>query len=419
MTAEYIDNMLQMDNPPIFNNSFKKTDYYRIPPIEGIANVNTNGNINFLCNNKSMLLALFDSLLKVRIKISNVSDKLTIEHNAILRMFSSAKLMFGRNELESMTSSLGEASTMVNLISNPESFKRTYGQLSCHIPDVAAKADKDNKSFVLRANLFNKDEPTLFIPLRLIFGFCDYRKVLHQIDNILLTLNRKTDAEIIKDIFWGELSKDPADATKTVNPKISFTEFEWWIPNMTPNLSAETFFNKRLNSNKNIEMTFMKRHSASTKFSSSKYQWTVAGISKQIRYMFFGFKTEDPDITKNNSLFTLKNILTIQVRVNGSLYPIQKMTMDVSKGDVSEPYLSYIEACNWFGNEAQLSLIEYRDYYPIICINTSSQSELLKSGNECSVEVEKSNSDPVTIFCLLLEDNRISFNLGNGVVSLL
>jgi hypothetical protein len=133
--------------------------------------------------------------------------------------------------------------------------------------------------------------------------------------------------------------------------------------------------------------------------------------------MFFGFKTEDPDITKNNSLFTLKNILTIQVRVNGALYPIQKMTMDLSKGDVSEPYLAYIEACNWFGNEAQLSLIEFRDYYPIICINTSSQSELLKSGNECSVEVEKSNSDLVTIFCLLLEDNRISFNLGNGVVS--
>jgi len=95
----------------------------------------------------------------------------------------------------------------------------------------------------------------------------------------------------------------------------------------------------------------------------------------------------------------------------------KKITMDLSKGDVSEPYLAYIEACNWFGNEAQLSLIEFRDFYPVICINTSSQSELLKSGNECSVEVEKSNSDPVTIFCLLLEDNRISFNLGNGVVS--
>ena len=127
---------------------------------------------------------------------------------------------------------------------------------------------------------------------------------------------------------------------------------------MTPNLSAETFFEKRLNSNKNIEMTFMKRHSASTKFSSSKYQWTVAGVSNQIRYMFFGFKTEDPDITKNNSLFTLKNILSIQVRVNGALYPIQKMTMDLSKGDLGEPYLAYIEACKWFGgNEAQMGLI--------------------------------------------------------------
>ena len=104
--------------------------------------------------------------------------------------------------------------------------------------------------------------------------------------------------------------------------------------------------------------------------------------------MFFGIKTVDPDITKNNSLFTLKNILSIQVRVNGALYPIQKMTMDLSKGDVSEPYLAYIEACNWFGNEAQLSLIEFRDYYPVVCINTSSQSELLKSGNECSVEVQ-------------------------------
>jgi hypothetical protein len=207
--TEYFDPMLQLDNPPIFNNSFKKIDYYRIQPVDGIANVNTNGNINLLCNNKSMLLALFDSLLKVRIKLSNVSDKLTIEHNAILRMFSSVKLMFGRNEIETMTSSFGEATTIINLISNPEPFKRTYGQLSCHIPDVGEKPDKDNKSFVLRANLFNKDEPTLFIPLRLIFGYCDYKKVLYQIDNILLTLNRKTDAEIIKEVFWGELTKDP------------------------------------------------------------------------------------------------------------------------------------------------------------------------------------------------------------------
>jgi hypothetical protein len=164
-------------------------------------------------------------------------------------------------------------------------------------------------------------------------------------------------------------------------------------------------------------MTFMKRHSASITINSSKYQWTIAGISNQIRYIFFGFKSDAPDVTVNNSLFTLKNILSIQVRVNGVLYPNQKMTMDLSKGDVSEPYLAYIEACNWFGDEPQLSLIEFRDYYPIICINTSSQPELLKSGNECSVEVEKSNSDPVTIYSLQLEDNRISFNLENGVVS--
>ena len=47
-----IDERLQLDSYPKIDNSYKKVDYYRIPPIGGIDNVNRPGNIVFRCNAK-------------------------------------------------------------------------------------------------------------------------------------------------------------------------------------------------------------------------------------------------------------------------------------------------------------------------------------------------------------------------------
>src|ERR1700710_1995326 len=124
-----IDSRLILDDVLKFNNSFRKEDHYRIPPINGIDNVNRPGDINFRCSNKHMLLALFDSLLFVKLRLTGTGDTMTLEHNCITRMFNSMKLMFGSNEIENLSSVVGESITMINSVVTPETFRRTYGHL--------------------------------------------------------------------------------------------------------------------------------------------------------------------------------------------------------------------------------------------------------------------------------------------------
>ena len=161
----------------------------------------------------------------------------------------------------------------------------------------------------------------------------------------------------------------------------------------------------------------MRRHSSSVRFSSSKYQWTITGISKQVRYVFLAFKSEANDSTKNNALFTAKNIRSLQIRINGQLYPIQPMRLNTDESDIAEPYLAYIEACNDFGIECQLKVHEFRDLFPVFCFNTSSQSELMQAGNEAVAIIEKNGSDSMEVFAVCLEDSHVIYNISNGVVS--
>jgi hypothetical protein len=414
-----LDYRLQLDHNPSFNNSFKQIDYYRIPPTNGIDNVNRSGDISFRCNNKQMLLSLFESLIKVKLKLTGQGDTMSLEHNFFPRMLNSIRLMFGKNEIEALTTAPGEAATMINFVVANETFRRTYGHIAGWMPDSDKMADDaKNTGYVIRKNLYKKDAPTIFFPLRLIFGFIDYKKVLYLIDNITLTLNRKADADIVKEIFFGTAKiKNSATPAVEIDPAIEFTELEWWIPNLTPNLEVEKIFKERLNKDKNIEMTYMKRHSTSVTFSATKYQWTIAGIAKQVRYIFLAFKSKVALITNNNSLFTAKKIRSIQIRINGQLYPETPMRFNVEQGDIAEPYLAYIEACAYFNTEPQLTATEWGDLYPIICINTSSQNEILKDGNEAFVIIEKDGNDQYEIFALCLEDTKINYNLANGVVT--
>jgi hypothetical protein len=414
-----IDDSLVLEKFPGFNNTFKKEDYHRVPPTNGIDNVNRPGNIVFRCNNKHMLLALFNSLIKVKLILTGIGVTMTLEHNAVLRMFEAFKLMFGSNTIEHLPSVAGDATTAINFVTTSDTFRRTYGALSGWIPCNHKDADDaKNKGFVARKNFYNKDKPTLFIPLSLIFGFTDYKKVLHLIDNISLTLSRKSDAAIVDDIFFGTAKmKNTATPPVDVNPTISFEDIEWWIPNLTPNLEAETFFEKHLKENKEIDMSFMKRHTDSVKFSSTKYAWTITGITKQVRHIFIWFKLEAPNLSKNNSLFWAAKIRSLQIRINGQLYPIQPMKFNFEQGDVAEPYLAYIESCYAFNYEPQLNIVEFRDLYPVFCFNTSAQNEILKNGNEAFVLIEKEGNDLVEIFTCCLEDCHLSYNLNNDVVS--
>jgi hypothetical protein len=362
-----------------------------------------------------LIAELRDSLLYKQIEIKNVIDEISLENDFVPAMYSSAKVSAGTEDLESITTSPGEVSTIMQLVSESGYYRKTYGSLYGWYPDSGDKADANNKGFIARKEYYNgKTIITIFYPLRHLFGLFDYyEKMYYGINNITLTLNMLEEDKLSKRIFFGSKLKDEATGVTGKLPKIKIKKLQWWIPIYTLNLTAAALFHEQLNKDKNVGIGFMKRRMAKTSFNVSDYTWTIAEVSKHIRYVFIVFKTEKPDAKNNNNLFTAKNIRKLQVSVNGEEY--SEMNLNTDTGDVGEPYLAKIEACSYFGVECQLNIKEFIELYPVFCFNTTPQNEALQ-GNSLSILIEKNGTDQMTAYALMLEEEHINANLADNSI---
>jgi len=151
----------------------------------------------------------------------------------------------------------------------------------------------------------------------------------------------------------------------------------------------------------------MKNRMGKTTFNTSNFSWTIAEVKKPIRFIFIGFKIDRENVKKNNNFFTMKNIRNIKVSVNGEDY--QEIKVNSDEGNVGEAYLSYVNGCEYFGYEPQLTIKDFTNYYPIFTINTTSQLETL-NGNSIVVTIEKDGNDEITAFCFMMEEAHIIFN---------
>ena len=122
-------------------------------------------------------------------------------------------------------------------------------------------------------------------------------------------------------------------------------------------------FYKKFNKDKNVEIGFMNIRMAKTTFNTSNFSWTIAEVKKPIRFIFIGFKIDKENVKKNNNFFTMKNIRNIKVSVNGEDY--QEIKVNSDEGNVGEAYLSYVNGCEYFGHEPQLTIKGY-DFYDIV-----------------------------------------------------
>ena len=288
-------------------------------------------------------------------------------------------------------------------------YKRNYGIISGNCPDTG-KGDNDvdnaandaNQGYYMRRKVYNdKKKFTLMFPLKSVFGFMDYKKILYLI-KINLSLIKKDDAVISPDIFYG------AAAT---TGKIIFHKLEWWIPSIQPSLEIEEMIMKRLNTKVPIDITFKKNTSGTNTIpTGSTNSWKLGNVSNAVRFIFLAFKPiAAPSYQTNNALFTehvgADRITSIRIQMNNVYYPIDRMEFDFANHNIVEPYNSYVECCKTFGVEPQLSYQEYHDLYPIFVIDVSAQDERLKTnGIDITVHIEKSSGLTLQGFYLMKED---------------
>jgi hypothetical protein len=329
-------------------------------------------------------------------------------------------LNIGGREIESIQSCVGEASTIANLIMTSDIHKRTYGQLSGWFPDTG-KGDNDvadidyNSGYYWRKKIYNNKKKFAGIfPLKYLLGFTEYEHPFYLI-KISLELNRKDDSTLSDEIFYG------AAAT---TGKVSFTTLEWHIPHITPSLEIADKLTKRLNTNKPIDLVFLKRSMNDITIpTGNKYSWKIGNYTNSVRFAFIAFKnTTAPSPQINNCLFTEHSdgdksikITSIRVQLNGMYYPIDEMKFNFDEYNIAQPYLAYINCSKMFGNEPSLTVQEFHDLYPIYCIDLSSQPETIKSnGIDVTVHIEKSSTLTLQAYCLVLEDSYFKIDTIDG-----
>ena len=274
-------------------------------------------------------------------------------------------------------------------------------------PDNTKNSVKaENLGWKRRQEMFStEDDFEAILPLSSIFGFCDVHRILYLVP-IRLELERNDDDRYV---FCGKNSVMVSSTATPINPKSTISSIQWLIPTITPSAERKIAINKLLSSTDFLPMTFLKRSLHAIDI-HEKTTWIIKTTSAQPRYLIMGFKDDDaekPDYTKNNGTFNHASIKAINVDLNGDLYPKKPMKLSFPTRQVSDAYNAYINFCLKNGNEPSLSLREFMNFYTIYVIDTSAQSESLRSNSILiKVEIEReAGSAKCRGYAILMEES--------------
>jgi hypothetical protein len=411
MTDSIIEPIFSLDDIIQINSNRNKQDILKISSNK---DWDKTGIHPFEVNNQQHFLLFCDAYLygEAEIALTGGDDKITLENNWFARCFNQIILNVGGREIEAIHESVGEASTLANLVMTSNIYKQTYGQLSGWIADCG-KGDNDvtgedmNHGYYWRMKLYNTKKKFSFaFPLKNLFGFTEYAKVLYLI-KIRLELNLREKSDMSSDIFYGSTG---------TSGELKFSKIELHVPYIEPSLSVEEIVNKRLELNKPIDCLFLKRSMASQSIpTGSKYSWSLGNYTNSVRFIMIAFKKEAASFEKNNALFTHGDVSALRLQMNNMYYPIDRMQFNFKEFNAAEPYKAYVEACKTFGVESCITLWEYINIYPIFVFDTSSQPDQLRSnGIQITLHIEKASTSTFTAFALMLEDALYKIDTGDG-----
>ena len=453
---QLIEEKYKLDEPPQTIYNRKKEDYIRVALNVGSEiNMNKDGDLIFEVDNQQSFLYLPESFLYAEFTLFQddkfttplpAADNITLEHNFFPRLFNNMRLEAGAQTIETISTDPGIIDTMLKFVTVSQN--KIKNENEGWIPDngtgnfvkeitLAAGADKiteanktdlknrlnkheKNKGYTKRKELYNLHgaQQTIEWPLFPLFGFLEYDKVTYQL-RYKLTIHRTINNE---SIFYGETGK---------KAYIKLNKLELWIPHITPSIEIETMIIQRLNTNQPIPVTFLQRIASSYNFSAQQTTWHFTRISNTPRFLFVGIKKMEDSFERNNSKFisTYKykdggvdkdgEIKSIQVMLNQERYPIDPMRFDIANNNYFEGYKAYKSVCDLFGNDAQLSPLDWRNLYSIFCFDLTAQNEdLVKNGCDVTIKIEKTEGqEAFKAYAVALADSSYRIQVANGRMS--
>lgn len=231
-------------------------------------------------------------------------------------------------------------------------------------------------------------EVSAWIPFKNMFLFCRaYDKISRGLRHRII-LNRNVDGQCL--IRFGGADR-----------VVLFTHISAWIPRLKPNLETLKKIEANLTSN-NVytvnftDLTLIKTPPfADANTPSGAFQ--LATTSKKPIRVWVAFQKETRvgnSQTVNKRVFDHLNTRTIQVRLNGRIFPLYEYKFDANFTNYTRAYTAFISANGRvdYDDSSLITYEMYKELYPIFYFDLTNQEEdLYKANKMAELEVRWSN----------------------------
>lgn len=415
------------------DDSIKRFEYQEYEPYTGV-DLNTPSDIRISVQNQDEFLlpsrsyVYIEGSLKKEDGSSFEKDQpgtgtgagkelyINLINNGIMYLFSRVEYQLGNKSMEEYPNP-GQASTMKGFLTYPLNYSE--GMNFMWVPD---KCDKvcpkiNNSGFMERHNYLFKNSSGNFsvaIPLSHIFGFCEnYDKVIYGIKH-QLTLRRKEDDN---DAILKSLDKDADGIYKVPDGKIILSRIVWRIPHVTLTDEYSLKLYKDIQNKVTLNINFLNRQCESIEVNQGQQQFdwrlnVTAGTEKP-RFIILAFQeTSGDNQIMNRGIFNHCNITNAFIQLNSERYPEMDLRLDFNENYYTTAYKMLSDYSNHVLNKehCSISLIEYRNLYPLLVFDVSRQSERLKNSVtdiKIRATFKKNISKPTKAYALILSDRFV------------
>lgn len=285
----------------------------------------------------------------------------------------------------------------------------------------------DNESKALQVAGWNPESDTVptvsddkfsaSIPLSFLLGFAeDYRKVIVNVNQDLILLRSRTDANCYKN--------SEANGTKTATMEI--TKVEWHVPHIEVNDETRLKLLKTLNNNKPLYVPFRKwqLHLLPSLRANKTDIWPVKTSTnlERPRFVIVAFQTNKRDnIHENASHFDHVSLTNLKLHLNAQSFPYDKMNLQMSDKRYTTAYRMYAAFQSSYYNRTNQPILDYGKFYnrALYVIDCSKQTEAVKSSTvdvKLEMECERVFNVNTAAYCLILHDNIVEYTPLTGIV---
>lgn len=390
---------INITTTPRFDDSISRKTYHSYSPF--IESYNESDSVRICIQNQDLLLLPAHSYLYVEGAYYNndaIMPQVRLTSNCVAFMFDEIRYELNGVEID-FCRNVGITTTLKNYVSltRRESDWFLMGGW-CLDNNRTVKNETGNINFC--------------IPLDKLFGFCeDYNRIIPNAKHELILTRAKTNDNAI---IWDN---------NIMNYNFKLTKILWKIPHVTLNDSERLKLYKVIQSSRPLQIPFrswdLYEYPNIPKTTHHVWRIKTATQLEKPRFIIFAFQTDKLSNSKENPAdFDHCKLVNFKAYLNSESYPYENLKISYTQNRYADLYYmyskfreSYYEADS---TQPLLNILDYKKFAPLVVIDCSHQSEVIKSGPvDVSVEFETEIDgikDNTTAFCLLLHDRIVEYS---------